>query len=239
MPDILSIGLGGGTRIHLDPSVYTTSSFNDEVLAVGPDSVGYNITTEGLVFGGTTLTASDIAIAASRISFGDPARLPPFSAHLVDTVMNRFRYMLEDGIDRIKTTAGSVPVLAVGGGSFLIPDTLRGASQVVRPEHAPVANAIGAAIAQVGAQVEQIVAYEITPRKEALESLRREARTRVIAAGGEASSVRMADVEEVFLSYLPGRTAQLRIKAIGDLAIDGERHNVTAYSDTPEAHHVV
>jgi N-methylhydantoinase A/oxoprolinase/acetone carboxylase beta subunit len=238
MPDIHSIGLGGGTRIHLDHAALGSDSLADDAFGVGPDSVGFDITTEALVFGGGTLTASDIAIAAGRAEFGDPALLPPISPGVIESVMTRFRQMLEDGIDRIKTTPGSAPIIAVGGGNFLIPDSLKGAARVIRPEHAAVANAIGAAIAQVGAQVEQIVSYESTPRAEALEALRREACARVVAAGGEAGSVRVADIEEIFLSYLPGRAAQIRIKAIGDLAIGGERSNVAAYGDTAQAHHV-
>jgi hypothetical protein len=30
-------------------------------------------------------------------------------------------------------------------------------------------------------------------------------------------------MEEVFLSYLPGRSAQVRLKAVGDLAADGHK----------------
>jgi len=238
MPDIHSIGLGGGTRIHLDRAALNSDPLDDEAFEVGPDSVGFDITTEALVFGGSTLTASDIAIAAGCTGFGNPELLPPITAGVIRAVMTRFRHMLEDGIDRIKTTPGSAPIIAVGGGNFLIPESLKGAASVIRPEHAAVANAIGAAIAQVGAQVEQIVTYETTPRAEALEALRKEACARVVAAGGEASSVRVADIEEVFLSYLPGRAAQIRVKAIGDLAIGGERGNVAAYDDMTKAHHV-
>ena len=42
MPDLLSIGLGGGSIVERDP------------LAVGPESVGYRLTEEALVFGGKT-----------------------------------------------------------------------------------------------------------------------------------------------------------------------------------------
>src|SRR5947207_2835191 len=45
MPDLLSLGLGGGSLVTLDP------------LSIGPLSVGYRLTTESRVFGGTTLTA--------------------------------------------------------------------------------------------------------------------------------------------------------------------------------------
>ncbi|MCW5579783.1 MAG: hydantoinase/oxoprolinase family protein [Luteimonas sp.] len=218
MPDILSIGLGGGSRIHLDPSLWQADVFAPAALRVGPDSVGYRIAEEGFLFGGGTLVASDIALAAGIAGFGDPARLPALSPTVVASILARFRQLLEDGLDRMKTARGDATILAVGGGAFLIPDTLRGASRVLRPEHAAVANAVGAAIAQVGAQVERIVDYDRMPRSEALETLRAEARAHVVAAGGDADSTQVVEVDEVFLSYLPGRAAQVRVKAVADLA---------------------
>jgi len=51
---------------------------------------------------------------------------------------------LETVIDRMKTTTDDIPVLLVSGGAVLSPDKLVGASQVIKPEHSGVANAIGA-----------------------------------------------------------------------------------------------
>jgi N-methylhydantoinase A/oxoprolinase/acetone carboxylase beta subunit len=137
----------------------------------------------------------------------------------MDQILARFRTMLEDGIDRMKTAAADVPVVLVGGGSILVPQQLKGASKVVRPEHAAVANAVGAAIAQVGAEVDRIVAYDTQDRAVALQDIEREAAQRAIAAGADASTVRLVDVEETFLSYLPGNTVQIRAKVVGDLAV--------------------
>src|SRR5258707_13888793 len=50
MPDLLSIGLGGGSHVEQEP------------VRVGPLSVGYRLTSEALGFGGTRLTATDIAV---------------------------------------------------------------------------------------------------------------------------------------------------------------------------------
>lgn len=44
---------------------------------------------------------------------------------------------------------GDLPVVVVGGGAPLCGDSLAGASTVLRPHHAAVANAVGAAICQV------------------------------------------------------------------------------------------
>lgn len=218
MPDILAIGLGGGTRIHLDPGLYKADALSGADLRVGPDSVGYRITREGCLFGGPTLTASDIAVAAGKASFGDAARIPALSPAVRDAVWSRIQSMLADGVDRMKTARGDATIIAVGGGHFLVADDLKGAARVIRPPHADVANAVGAAIAQIGAQIEQVVDYAVIPRETALARLREEAVARVVTAGGAAETVEIVDMEEVFLSYLPGRSAQVRIKAVGNLA---------------------
>lgn len=44
--------------------------------------------------------------------------------------------------------AADLPLIAVGGASFLIPDRLPGISEVITVPHHAVANAVGAAIAR-------------------------------------------------------------------------------------------
>src|SRR3546814_2983571 len=85
---------------------------------------------------------------------------------------------------------------------------ISGVAQVLRPPHAAVANAVGAAIAQIGAQIEQIVDYDVLPRTEALDQMRRSVSGRIAAAGGVADSIEIVDMEEIFLSYLPGHRSE-------------------------------
>ena len=210
MPDILSIGLGGGTRIHLGKS--------PDELRIGPDSVGYRLLEESCLFGGSTLTASDVAVKAGYAQFGDADAVPDLAPGTMQVILQRMRGMFEDAVDRMRTTVSDVPVVLVGGGSVLVDGVLRGASKLIRPEHAAVANAVGAAIAQIGGEVDRIVVYEKTGREQALRDIEREAGDRAIAAGAEPGSIRLVDMEEIFLSYLPGNTAQVRAKVVGDLA---------------------
>ncbi|WP_411817814.1 hydantoinase/oxoprolinase N-terminal domain-containing protein [Hyphococcus sp. DH-69] len=218
MPDILAIGLGGGTRIHLNPDKYLAEEISSEDFQIGPDSVGYQITKESYLFGGKALTASDIAVMAGKVSFGDPTNAPKLSANVKDTIWQCIQSMLEDGVDRMKTSSGDTSIIAVGGGHFFISDTIKGASKVVRPEHASVANAVGAAIAQVGAQIDKIIDYDKVPRDTALAGLRKAVSSRVVAAGAMRDTIEIVEIDEVALSYLPGRAAQVRMKAVGDLA---------------------
>src|SRR5207244_9059884 len=54
MPDVLSFGLGGGSLVRQAGGG----------VRIGPDSVGYELTTKARVFGGEVLTTTDIAVAA-------------------------------------------------------------------------------------------------------------------------------------------------------------------------------
>jgi N-methylhydantoinase A/oxoprolinase/acetone carboxylase beta subunit len=218
MPDVLAIGLGGGTRVHLDPALYGAGELDEAAFRIGPDSLGYRLAQEGMLFGGQTLTTSDVARIAGLVSFGDADGLPALSPPVLAALSARIRAMLEEGVDRMKTARGAVPVLAVGGGNFLIPDDLRGVSQVVRPPHAEVANAVGAAIAQAGAQVERVLSYEAMDRETAIEQVAALAREQVLASGGDPATVAVVDVEEAPLSYLPGRAVQVRVRVVADLA---------------------
>ena len=42
----------------------------------------------------------------------------------------------------------ALPLIAVGGGAFLVPDDIPGITDVVKPANSGVANAVGAALAQ-------------------------------------------------------------------------------------------
>ncbi|HEY5760635.1 MAG TPA: hydantoinase/oxoprolinase family protein [Steroidobacter sp.] len=208
MPDVLSVGLGGGSRVrHADSGV-----------TVGPDSVGFKLRTEGLVFGGSTLTATDIAVAAGIATVGDPAAVKHLDREQVSRALQKIGVMIEDAIDRMKTSSTAVPVVLVGGGSILAPTTLRGASQVIIPNQAGVANAIGAAIAQVSGEVDQVYSYEQLGRDVALERARTDATNKAVDAGADRASIQIADVEELPLQYLPGGAVRVRVKAIGELA---------------------
>src|SRR3546814_11353289 len=104
-------------------------------LSVGPRSVGFRLPEKALVFGGDTLTATDIGVAAGLISLGDAGRVRHLPRGLIDAVRTRMTAMLEVGIDRMKTQADDITLIAAGGGPFLIPEQLCGVGRVLRVEH--------------------------------------------------------------------------------------------------------
>jgi hypothetical protein len=119
----------------------------------------------------------------------------------------------------MKTSAKPARVVLVGGGSVLIDRQLKGASELTVPAQAGVANAIGAAIAQVGGEVDRIFSYETNGREGSLQEARDEATAAAVAAGAVPSTIQIVDVEELPLQYLPGGAVRLRVKAVGDLAL--------------------
>jgi N-methylhydantoinase A/oxoprolinase/acetone carboxylase beta subunit len=208
MPDLVSVGIGGGTVVHIE---------TDGRFTLGPDSVGYRLTEKALVFGGDTLTFTDVAVALGRASIGDPARVKHLDRTLLETIYQTAVETIETAIDRMKVNDASVPVILTGGGSLLLPDDLKGASRVVRPAHYNVANAIGAAIAQVSGEIERVYSLEKTPRSAALEDAKRQAIANAIQAGARPDTCQIVDVEDVPLAYLPGNATRIKVKAAGDL----------------------
>lgn len=207
MPDVLSLGIGGGSLV------------DDAGASVGPESVGFELASRALVFGGDTLTASDLAVADGRASFGDRERVVGLDRSLVRDALAWIEAQISESVDRMKTSPDPITVVLVGGGSVLLRDSLEGASRVLRPDHYGVANAIGAAIAQVGGEVERVFALDRLSRDDALEQAKAEACEKAIAAGATPGSVRIVDVEEVGLAYLPGNATRIKVKAVGDLRL--------------------
>lgn len=206
MPDVVSVGLGGGTIVRTEP------------LRVGPQSVGYELTTRALVFGGDTLTTTDMIVAAGAAEIGDRS-LVDLDQGLIERVLDRIEGLIDETVDRVKTSADPLPVILVGGGSILVQRPIAGASEIMRPPHFAVANAIGAAIAQVGGELERVFSLAEMSRDQALQAARDEAIARAVAAGADQATVEIVEVEEVPLAYLPGNATRIRVKAVGDLAL--------------------
>jgi len=211
MPDVFSFGLGGGSLVR-----------ENGELKIGPESVGYELTSKALCFGGETLTATDIAVAGGLADIGDRSRVAGLSPDLVKRSLQLMEDRIAQAVDRMKTSAGAIPIVVVGGGSILVRDSLPGASELVKPEHFAVANAIGAAIAQVGGEVDRIFSLDKKSRDETLEEAKREAEEKAVAAGASPGTVHVVDVEEVPLSYLPSNATRIRVKAVGELELEAE-----------------
>jgi N-methylhydantoinase A/oxoprolinase/acetone carboxylase beta subunit len=206
MPDLFSFGLGGGSLVREGPGGVT----------IGPDSVGFRLPERSRIFGGPDLTTSDIAVAAGLLRLGDAARVADITAERAGAVLAEAARMLAESIDRMKTDAAPVPLLAVGGGAFLVPERLPGISEVLRPAHAAVANAVGAAIAQVSGEADQV--FQGLSRVEAMAEAEAIARARAVEAGADAATLALVDIEDLPLAYLPGGSLRVRARVVGEIA---------------------
>ncbi len=200
LPDLLSIGLGGGSRIRRDP------------LSIGPDSVGQHLLTRARGFGGSDLTLTDAALAAGRLHIAD-ATIPAVEA--AEDIMALAASVIGDGADRMKLSASDVPLIAVGGGAFAVPDALPGISEIVRPTHAGVANAVGAALAQVSGEVDRV--FRDMGRDAAVAEAVAEATQHAVDTGADPESIEVIEVEDLPLAYLAGDSRRLRVRVVGDL----------------------
>lgn len=212
MPDVYSMGLGGGSRVAAD------------FKSIGPQSVGYAIHTEGLVFGGKTLTATDIAVAAGVSRLGDAGKVAQLSADKVGACYRRMQEMVFNAIERMRTSAGELPVIVVGGGSILLGKELKGMSITV-PAHFGCANAVGAAMAQVSGETDRVVRLDDIPRDQAIALVRADAEAKAVQAGADASTLTTIDIEDVPLAYIGGNATRIRVRVVGDL---NEQKELTA-----------
>src|SRR6202008_139346 len=133
--------------------------------------------------GGTTLTATDVAVAAGLLDLGDRRRESDLPAALVKGALGGMHATVEERVGRMKTDAREEPLIAVGGGCFLVPERLPGVSEVVHVPHQAVANAVGAAIAQVSGEVDWI--FQDLSSDEAIARARELAEAQATSAGAD------------------------------------------------------
>ena len=109
---------------------------------------------------------------------------------------------------------GTQPVVVVGVGHQDLPAR----PGVIRPPWGEVARAVGTAGTRIGSAVDCIVAGQPMAHARSLERAKLLASQRAVMAGARRETVRIAEIEETPLAYLPGDFVHLRVKATGDIA---------------------
>lgn len=232
MPHVESIGLGGGSVVREA----------DGVVTIGPDSVGSDIITKGLVFGGDVTTATDVTLASGSRSDDQKFQLgtvdvasfsDKFSGEFKTKFSAALKLKLEKVIDRMRTSPDPLPVLLVGGGSFVAPLELDGASVVLRPPYYQVANAIGAAMGKLSASIQRIENLGHLSEKDAvIEKLTQQVTEDIVAKGALKESVKVVDLMYDPVPYVDGAYS-FEIKVVGDVDYDRVRaafHSVSSES---------
>lgn len=210
MPEVLSIGLGGGSRVVQD---VTTGN-----VSVGPESVGHNLTSQAMVFGGNALTATDIVVASGAAEIGDSDRVQHLPSSLVTTARTQIKKLLERAVDDMKVSELPITLLLVGGGSVVQMDPLEGVAESITPPHHDSANAVGAAIAKVAGELDIIEVLADRDHKAVVEQAEKRAIEVAVARGADREDVQIMEVDQIPLQYVTNKATRLVIKAVGKLA---------------------
>ncbi|MCZ2723613.1 hydantoinase/oxoprolinase family protein [Marinomonas sp. 15G1-11] len=213
MPDILAIAIGGGTRVTL------SDDKSGHSVTLGPESVGHELTSKSRCFGGDTLTLTDIALERGAMVWSGDAKQEKvhIAPEQIETVYASMLSIVEEAIDKMKTSSAKVPVILVGGGSALMPNSFEGVSEVIRPEHFEVANAIGVALGEISGQLDKIISIDPLNRHAIMSELEEEAKNIAIAAGACPSNVSIIERSDIPLTYLQGNMVHVKIKAAGKI----------------------
>jgi hypothetical protein len=207
MPDVLAIGLGGGSEI------------GEGGTNCGPQSVARELATKALCFGGDVMTLTDIAVSQGRMTITEVTAPKPVEAELCHVVDRLVLEKLTAAVDLMKPGGAILPVVLVGGGAPLIPGETLAGCPVIRPEYAGVANAIGASIAQVSGEAEGLHAIGSKTRSEVVDELTHDATTNAVAAGADVATITVVDIEEIDIPYMASETTRIRIRVVGDLIV--------------------
>ncbi|KAE8331900.1 hypothetical protein BDV39DRAFT_167784 [Aspergillus sergii] len=226
MPEVLSVGLGGGSRVVVDEQT--------GVVSVGPESVGHYLTSRAMAFGGDVMTATDIVTASAKADIGDRKKVEHIPAQVVTKAREQIRKILERAMDGMKISDRPVVLLLVGGGSVIHMDDLNGVTACIIPPHHDSANAVGAAIAKVAGEIDVIELLEGREEKQVLEATKQRAINAAVARGAERDGVKIATIEKIPLAYATNKATRLVIKAIGSLApldIDNQAPESNTFQD--------
>ncbi|XP_052817267.1 uncharacterized protein LOC128243507 [Mya arenaria] len=162
MPDVISIGLGGGSYVR------KAVVKGKEQMKVGPQSAGFRIVSESLVFAesskteGRVVTATDIAVAAGFGEVGNKESVSQLEKNFVKEAVDKIHNLVGECVDKMRFNDRNLPLVLVGGGSIIIGKEAKfeGVSEIIIPEHFGVANAVGAALSQVSATADKVVDLE-------------------------------------------------------------------------------
>ncbi|WP_129662880.1 hydantoinase/oxoprolinase N-terminal domain-containing protein [Phytoactinopolyspora endophytica] len=215
MPDIFSVGIGGGTVVDVSSG------------SVGPDSVAYRIDREALLFGGSTPTLTDAAaLAGSSVTGRTLPRLSNATRMALSGALEIMTARLEEAVERLSLGRLDLPLVVVGGGGFLVPDDLASAGKVLRPDYGDVANAVGAAISLAGGRADQMA--DLEDRETAIDAASQAAIAKAIQAGADPLQVCVVEVLETPVSYTARPAVNVSVKAAGPLthlgAVASPRH---------------
>jgi N-methylhydantoinase A/oxoprolinase/acetone carboxylase beta subunit len=206
MPDVLSVALGGGSHVALD---------NHNNWQIGPQSSGCNVLNESFSFGGSRLTLTDVALVCQtlKIKNSDSTNVP-LELNQGQEILESAKTLISSLIHRISGPKQALPIVLVGGGSHLIPiDLFAEDFSICIPHNSHVANAYGAALAEISGTVDTVVS--LNDRENVLKQLQEEAFCMAINRGACKNSARIVNQQIIPFHYVPNNLARVIITVAG------------------------
>lgn len=202
MPDVLSIAIGGGSYVNL-------SNSKPEI---GPRSTGKDFRTQSFSFGGNALTLTDVAVKLGKEIPGACKEKVPCTHEEAYGVIREALQRIDHEIALLEGEQCMLPILLVGGGAQLLPRDLLGDRHII-PNYANVANAYGAALAEISGVVDRVVSLQ--QRETVLQELQEEAKLAARKRGADASTLQIVDLQIIPYHYVPNQMARVVVTAAG------------------------
>ncbi|KAG6042851.1 hypothetical protein E4U39_005371 [Claviceps sp. Clav50 group G5] len=246
IPEVVSIGLGGGSKVETasypsSPASSTASSLSSPSspssspssppsqcsscptsVSVGPSSVGHELLAQARVFGGPTLTATDIAVAEGSVQLGDASLVSDVPVETRQAARRELNFLLETVIDKMKMSTAPVHVILVGGGSILAADYIRGVDKCIHPIHQGAANAVGAAIGKICGEIDTVEILQGKDENAVIAAACEKAIALAVSKGAAADDVKIVEVNKMPLQYMSQVTIRIQVRAVGRPVVPAE-----------------
>ncbi len=207
MPDSCSMAIGGGT--HIDKG-----SHGDWV--VGPTSCGSNFPEVSQIFGGSQLTLTDLAcvLGDMEISDGKTSRVK-IGRSDANNILRSIGNQAAWEIQKLSRGMKNSSIILVGGAAEVLSRVLQEefTTSLSLAPFSAVANAYGAALAEIGATRTRVVNQ--VERQSALDLLRQEAMDSAVQQGASPKSVRITHVEVLPIPYSANHLTKVVVGASG------------------------
>jgi N-methylhydantoinase A/oxoprolinase/acetone carboxylase beta subunit len=205
MPDMISLAIGGGSHVQ----------FQGASFQVGPQSVARQLKNLSKVFGGPTLTLTDVGVAFGSLEIeGGNKENIGLSNWEAQAIIKKACQQIYQSILRLRGKKHDMPVILVGGGAALMKPLIQDFGlNGWMPAEAAVANAYGAGLAEISSVVDKVVSLK--EREKVLNELKEQAKRQAIVKGADQNQIRIAGVTILPFAYTSDALAKVVITASG------------------------